>query len=72
MTPRSQVRHFKTSPEGIRLAARMYVRYLLLRRNVEDLPHQRGIKVSYETVRFRWYRFGPLALGETRWKLIRK
>ena len=35
-------RYFKTSPEIIRLAVMMYVRYPLSLRNVEDLLHERG------------------------------
>ena len=52
-------RYFKTSPEVIRLAVMMYVRFPLSLRQVEDLPHERGIDVSYETVRYWWNRFGP-------------
>ena len=37
MTQRSPFRYFKTSPEIIRLAVMMYVRYPLSLRNVEDL-----------------------------------
>jgi hypothetical protein len=25
----------------------------------KELPHERGIDISYETVRFWWNRFGP-------------
>lgn len=42
-------RYFKTSPEIIRLAMMMYVQYPLSLRQVEDLLHERGIDVSYET-----------------------
>jgi hypothetical protein len=42
--------YFKTSPEIIRLAVMMYVRFPLSLRNVEDLLHERGIDISYETV----------------------
>ena len=45
-------RYFRTSPEIIRLAVMMYVRFPLSLRNVEDLLHERGIEVSHETVRF--------------------
>ena len=38
--------YFKTSPEIIRLAVMMYVRYPLSLRNVEDLLHERGIDKS--------------------------
>jgi putative transposase len=59
MTKRSPFRYFKTSPEVVRLAAMLYVRCPLSRRNVEDLLHERGIEISHETVRFWWNRFGP-------------
>ena len=45
-------RYFKTSPEIIRLAVMMYVRYPLSLRNVEDLLHERGIDITHETARF--------------------
>ncbi len=61
-------RYFKTSPEIIRLAVMMYVRYAMSLRNVEDLLHERGIEVSYETVRFWWNRFGPIFAAEIRKK----
>ena len=46
MTKHSPFRYFKTSPEVIRLAVMMYVRFPLSLRNVEDLLHERGIDVS--------------------------
>ena len=51
-------RYFKTSPEIIQLAVMMYVRFPLSLRNVEDLLHERGVDVSYESVRYWWHRFG--------------
>ena len=51
-------RYFKTSPEIIPLAVMMYIRFLLSLRNVEDLLHERGVDVSYESVRYWWHRFG--------------
>jgi hypothetical protein len=36
----------------------MYVRFPLLLRQVEDLPFDRGIDISHETVRFWWNRLG--------------
>ncbi|CAN1522397.1 DDE domain containing protein [Rhabdaerophilaceae bacterium] len=57
-------RYFKTSPEIIRLAVMMYVRYPLSLRNVEDLLHQRGIDITHETVRFWWNRFGTIFAAE--------
>ncbi len=61
-------RYFKTSPEIIRLAVMMYVRFPLSLRQVEDLLHERGIDVSHETVRFWWNRFGPIFAAEIRKK----
>ena len=59
-------RYFKTSPQIIRLAVMMYIRFPLSLRNVEDLLHERGIDITYETVRFWWNRFGPMFAREIR------
>jgi hypothetical protein len=48
MTKHSPIRYLKTSPEVIRLAVMMYVRFPLSLHNVEDLLHERGIDVSHE------------------------
>jgi putative transposase len=64
MTKRSPFKYFKTSPEIIRLAVMMYVRFPLSLRNVEDLLHERGIDVSHETVRYWWNRFGLMFAAE--------
>jgi hypothetical protein len=66
MTQRSPFRYFKTSPEIIRLAVMMYIRFPLSLRNVEDLLDERGIEISHETVRFWWDRFGPLLAADIR------
>ena len=63
-------RYFKTSPEIIRLAVMMYVRFPLSLRNVEDLLHERGIDICHETVRYWWNRFGPMFAKEIRKKRI--
>ncbi len=70
MTKRSPFRYFKTSPEIIRLAVMLYVRFPLSLRNVEDLLHERGIDVAHETVRFWWHRFGPMFAAEIRKRRI--
>ena len=70
MTKRSPFRYFKTSPEIIRLAVMLYVRFPLSLRNVEDLLHERGIDVSHETIRFWWNRFGPMFASEIRRKRV--
>jgi putative transposase len=61
---------FETSPEFIRLAVMLYVRFPLSLRNVEDLLHERGIEISHEIVRFWWRRFGPVFEGEIRKRRI--
>ena len=44
----------------MRQATRLYLRFTLSFRNVEDLMAERGVTVSYETIR-RWVaHFGPL------------
>src|SRR5215213_4613944 len=46
-------------PEVIRHAIWLYLRFTLSYRDVEELLIERGIEVSYETVR-RWvFKFGP-------------
>ena len=72
MTKRSPFRYFKTSPEIIRLAVMLYVRFPLSLRNVEDLLHERGIEISHETVRFWWNRFGPMFAAEIRRKRVQQ
>ena len=66
MTKRSPFRYFKTSPEVIRMAVMMYIRFPLSLWNVEDLLHERGIDISHETVRFWWNKFGPMLAAEIR------
>ena len=61
-------RYFKNSPEVIRLAVMLYVRYPLSLRQVEDLLFERGIDVSHETVRYWWNRFGPVFAATIRIK----
>lgn len=72
MTKPSPFRYFKTSPEIIRLAVMLYVRYPLSLRNVEDLLHERGIDICHETVRFRWNRFGPMFVAEIRRRRVKR
>jgi putative transposase len=59
-------RFFNSSPEVIRLAVMMYIRYPLSLRQVEDLLFERGIDICHETVRFWWNRFGPMFAAEIR------
>ena len=59
-------RYFNSSPEVIRLAVMMYIRYPLSLRQVEDILFERGIDICHETVRYWWNRFGPMFASEIR------
>jgi len=72
MSKPNPFRYFKTSPEIIRLAVMLYVRFPLSVRNVEDLLHERGIDISHETIRFWWQRFGPMFAAEIRRKCVKR
>ena len=72
MTKHSTFRYFKTSPEIIRLAVMMYVRFPLSLWNVEDLLHERGIDISHESVRFWWSRFGSVFAAEIRRRWVER
>ncbi len=63
---RNPFRCFNSSPEVIRLAVMMYIRYPLSLRQVEDLLFERGIDICHETARFWWNRFGPMFAAEIR------
>ena len=62
----SPFRYFNSSPEVIRLAVMMYIRYPLSLRQVEDLLFERGIDICHETIRFWWNRFGPMFAADIR------
>ncbi len=64
-------RYFNNSPEVIRSAVMLYVRYPLSLRQVEDLLFERGIDICHEAVRYWWNRFGPLFAAEIRKRRIR-
>jgi len=59
-------RYFKSSPEIIQSTVLLYVQYSLSLRNVEEILAERGIKISYETVRYWWNRFGPIIANRLR------
>ena len=65
-------RYFKSSPEVIRLAVMLYIRYPLSLRQVEDLLFERGIDICHETVRFWWNRFGPMFAAEIRKRRVQR
>jgi putative transposase len=57
---------YRFPPEIIRQAIWLYLRFTLSLRDVEDLLAERGIVVSYETIR-RWVNhFGPTIAAELR------
>src|SRR5919202_195032 len=58
MPPVSYARH-QFPPEVIQHAVWLYLRFTLSFRDVEDLLAERGLEVSYETVRRRVLKFGP-------------
>ena len=70
MTKFNPFKGFQSSPEIIRLAVMLYIRFPLSLRNVEDLLHERGVEISHETVRFWWHRFGPMFAAEIRKRRI--
>ena len=67
MKPRKSLYHRHRFPQDIIChAVWLYFRFCLSYRDVEDLLAERGIKVSYETVR-RWcIRFGPVYANRLR------
>jgi transposase-like protein len=56
---------YRFPPEIIQQAIWLYLRFTLSFRDVEDLLAERGIMVSYETVR-RWNHFGPMIAADLR------
>jgi putative transposase len=57
---------YRFPPAIIQQAVWLYARFILSFRDVEDLLAERGIMVSYETVR-RWVRyFGPTIAADLR------
>ena len=72
MTKSDPFKGFQSSPEIIRLAVMLYIRFPLSLRNVEDLLHERGIDVSHETVRYWWNRFGPMFAAEIRRRRVQQ
>ncbi len=57
---------YRFPPEIIQHAIWLYLRFTLSFRDVEDLLSERGITVSYETIR-RWVNhFGPMIVADMR------
>jgi putative transposase len=63
---RLSYRRHRFPPTIIQHAVWLYLRFTLRYRDVEDLLAERGLEISYETVR-RWVlKFGPLIAGKLR------
>ena len=65
MTPIEFKRH-RFSPTIIRQAVWLYARFTLSYRDVEEMLAERGIDVSYETVRAWFLKFGPAIAANLR------
>ena len=64
--PRSPFCGHRFPPDVIRQAVWLYLRFTLSFRDVEALLAERGIDISYETIR-RWVlKFGPIFARELR------
>ena len=61
-------RRHRFHPDIIRRAVWLYFRFTMSFRDVEDLLAERGIDVSYETVRAWWNRFGPMFAADIKRK----
>jgi putative transposase len=62
---------YRYPPEIISQAVWLYHRFCLSYRDVEDLLAERGITVSYETVRQWCGKFGPSYARATRYRMFR-
>src|SRR5438034_4725779 len=63
---RISYRGYRFPPDIIQRAVWLYFRFTLSFRNVEDLLAERGIEVSYETIRQWTTRFGPAIAQDLR------
>src|SRR5205823_2750340 len=63
---RISYRGYRFPPDIIQRAVWLYFRFTLSFRDVEDLLAERGIKVSYETIRQWVMRFGPAIARDLR------
>src|SRR5262245_15368081 len=63
---RISYRGYRFPPDIIQRAVWLYFRFTLSFRDVEDLLAERGIEVSYETIRQWTTRFGPAIAQDLR------
>ena len=62
----SAYKGYRFPPEIISHAVRLYHRFSLSHREVEELLAERGVQVSYEAIRLWCRKFGPLLARELR------
>ena len=55
-------------PEIISYAVWLYYRFNLSHRDIEDLLAERGISISYETIRLWWIKFGAKYAERLKWR----
>jgi putative transposase len=55
----NQYKRYRFPPEIIQHAVWLYYRFILSHRDIEDLLAERGINVTYESIRLWCNRFGP-------------
>ncbi|MDX2316490.1 MAG: IS6 family transposase, partial [Gammaproteobacteria bacterium] len=55
----NQYKRYRFPSEIIQYAVWLYYRFTLSHRDIEDLLAERGINVSYESIRLWCNRFGP-------------
>jgi putative transposase len=66
VVPASPFRGYRFPAEIISHAVWLYHRFSLSHRDVEELLAERGIQVSYESIRLWCRKFGPLLASELR------
>ncbi len=66
MTPPISFKRHRFPPTVIRHAVWLYFRFTLSLRDVEELLAERGVEVSYETIRCWTLKFGPAIAANLR------
>lgn len=59
---------YRYPAEIIAQVVRLYYRFPLSYRGVEELLFERGVVVSYETIRSWYLKFGALIAAELKWR----
>ena len=72
MRKKSPFKYYKSSPEIIRFAVKLYVQYGLSLRQCEDMLAERGSDVSYEAIRYWVRKLGSRFAAEIRKRRIKR